>query len=189
MLRYAFTNSRNVSDVFHTDELTDRTARGSSVIGDNSLNGTFTSTLTETLLNKLSFELEQRRAVERTNQTSGPGILISGVLLFGTPYSGNDRRIETHLEFADSITLQRRQHLFRFGGRADRVALRTRTPDGWRSGLSSIAGGEAGHGNDRVDDWVYVFSSSLNSNRRHHKGLVTDVSGPQRNACPGTLTP
>ena len=23
----------------------------------------------------------------------------------------------------------------------------------------------------------------------HRKGLVTDVSGPQRNACPGTLTP
>jgi hypothetical protein len=30
-------------------------------------------------------------------------------------------------------------------------------------------------------DWTYVFS--------HRKGLVTDVSGPQRNACPGTLTP
>src|SRR5580704_16448569 len=29
----------------------------------------------------------------------------------------------------------------------------------------------------------------LNSNYRHRKGLVTDVSGPQRNACPGTLTP
>ena len=29
----------------------------------------------------------------------------------------------------------------------------------------------------------------LNSNHGHRKGLVTDVSGPQRNACPGTLTP
>jgi hypothetical protein len=29
-------------------------------------------------------------------------------------------------------------------------------------------------------DWTYVFS--------HRKGLVTDVSGPHRNACPGTLT-
>ena len=27
------------------------------------------------------------------------------------------------------------------------------------------------------------------SNQRHRKGLVTDVSGPQRNACAGTLTP
>jgi hypothetical protein len=40
-----------------------------------------------------------------------------------------------------------------------------------------------------LDDWIYVFSCPLNSNHRHRKGLVTDVSGPQRNACPGTLSP
>jgi transposase-like protein len=39
-----------------------------------------------------------------------------------------------------------------------------------------------------LDDWIYVFSCPLNSNHRHRKGLVTDVSGPPRNACPGTLT-
>jgi hypothetical protein len=44
------------------------------------------------------------------------------------------------------------------------------------------------HSHD-LDDWIYVFSCPLNWNRRHRKGLVTDVSGPQRNACPGTLTP
>ena len=38
------------------------------------------------------------------------------------------------------------------------------------------------------DDWIYVFLMPLKSNHRHRKGLVTDVSGPQRNACPGTLT-
>jgi competence protein ComEA len=38
-----------------------------------------------------------------------------------------------------------------------------------------------------LNDWIYVFSCPLNSNYRHRKGLVTDVSGPQRNACPGTL--
>lgn len=146
MLRYAFTNSRNVNDAFHTDELTDRTARGSSFIGDNSLNGTLTSTLCGTLLNRLSFELAQRRAVERTNQTSKPGVLIPGVALFGTPYSGNERRFETHLEFADSISLQRRQHLFQFGGRADRVALRTQVTDGSQGffAFASIAALQAG---------------------------------------------
>ena len=76
---------------------------------------------------------------------------------------------------------------------------------------------KAGHGNDRV--WkgceagfppfphsleipsgfptfprprptAYIsFSAPVNSNHRHRKGLLTDVSGPQRNACPGTLTP
>src|SRR3984957_5269692 len=40
-----------------------------------------------------------------------------------------------------------------------------------------------------LDDWTYFFSCPLNSNHRHRKGLVTDVSGPQRNACSGTLTP
>ena len=130
MLRYAFTNSRNVNDAFRTDELTDRTARGSSFFADNSLNGTLTSTMSENLLNKFGFELAQRRAVERTEQSTGPGILVAGTALFGTPYSGNDRRYETHTEFAETVALQLRQHFIQFGGRADHVALRTRVPDG-----------------------------------------------------------
>jgi len=40
-----------------------------------------------------------------------------------------------------------------------------------------------------LDGWIYVLSYPLNSNHRHRKGLVTDVLGPQRNACPGTLIP
>jgi hypothetical protein len=39
-----------------------------------------------------------------------------------------------------------------------------------------------------LDDWICVFSCLLNSNHRHRKGLVTDVLGPQRNGCSGTLT-
>jgi hypothetical protein len=35
----------------------------------------------------------------------------------------------------------------------------------------------------------YMSSYALKPNHRHRKGLVTDVSGPQRNACPGTLSP
>src|SRR6202042_235560 len=79
-------------------------------------------------------------------------------------------------------------------------------------------GEEAGHGNDRVwkawkamkpashpsrtlwkslrDSHIPTASTTgfmsshapFNSKSRHRKGLVTDVSGPQRNACPGTLT-
>jgi hypothetical protein len=84
--------------------------------------------------------------------------------------------------------------------------------------LSSFAARKAGHGNDRVwkawkamkpashpshtlwkslrDSHIptasttgYMFPMPVNSTHRHRKGLVTDVSGPQRNACPGTLTP
>src|SRR5277367_5899295 len=116
---------------------------------------------------------------------------------------------------------------------------------GWRRGLSSFAGRKADHGNDRVwkawkamkpashpshtlwkslrDSHIPTASTTgdicllvppqlerccrkglvtdvsgpqrnacpgtLNSNQSDRKGLVTDVPGPQRNACPGTLTP
>jgi hypothetical protein len=83
----------------------------------------------------------------------------------------------------------------------------------------ALAARNAGHGNDRVwkawnamkpashpshtlwkslrDFYIptasttgYMFSRAPSTrNHRHRKGLVTDVSGPQRNACPGTLTP
>jgi hypothetical protein len=130
MMRYAFTNTRNVNDAFQTDELTDRTARGSSFLEDNSLNGTLASTLSANVLNKFSFELAQRRAVDRTGSAHGPGILIPGVAIFGTPYSGNDRRFETHFESADTVSIQRHRHLVQLGGRVDRVGLRTNVPDG-----------------------------------------------------------
>ena len=130
MLRYAFTNNRNVNDAFYTDELTDRSARGSLFVADNSLNGTLTSMLTESVVNKVSFEVAQRRAEGRTWQTSGPGVLVAGMASFGTPFSGNDRRFETNVEFADTVALQMKQHFVQFGGRVDHVALRTSVPDG-----------------------------------------------------------
>ncbi len=130
MLRYAFTNTRNVADAFNTGELADRAARGSSFTSDNSVNGTLTSTVSTRLLNKFSFELSQRRTVEQTVSLSGPGVLIPGVALFGTPYAGNNRRFETHLEFAEGALLQRKHHLFQAGAGVDRVALRSQVLDG-----------------------------------------------------------
>jgi hypothetical protein len=132
MLRYAFTNSRNVADAFNTDELSDRSARGSSFTADNSLNGTLTSSPTNEFLNKFSFELSQRRAVERTGATALPGVLIPGVALFGTPYEGNNRRFETHLQFEEAAMLQRGHHLIQAGVGIDRVSLRAGALDGSR---------------------------------------------------------
>ncbi|MDQ2945156.1 MAG: TonB-dependent receptor, partial [Acidobacteriota bacterium] len=148
MLRYAFTNTRNVNDAFHIDELTDPSARGSSFLSDNSLNGTVTSTRGADLVNKLSSELAQRRALNKTGSISGPGILVPGIALFGTPYAGNDRHFETHLEFADTVSLVRRQHLYQFGGRVDRIALRTHVPDDSQgffvfAGLAALQTGNA----------------------------------------------
>ncbi len=134
MLRYAFTNSRNVSDAFNTDELSDRSARGSLFTADNSLNGTLTSSPSNDFLNKFSFELSQRRAVEHTGTTALPGVLIPGVALFGTPYEGNSRRFETHLQFEEAAMLQRGHHLIQAGAGIDRVSLRTQVLDG-SSGL------------------------------------------------------
>ena len=130
MLRYAFTNSRNVNDAFNNDDLSDRTVRGSSFIADNSLNGRLSSTISSTTLNKFDFELAQRRAVERTGDSTSPGGLIPGVALFGTPYEGNNRRFETHAEFSDGLLIQRKHHLFQAGAGIDIVRLRTQVLDG-----------------------------------------------------------
>ncbi|HEY5380757.1 MAG TPA: TonB-dependent receptor [Acidobacteriaceae bacterium] len=134
MLRYAFTNSRNVNDAFNTDEFADRTARGSTFVADNSLNGAWTSLPSSTRVNRFGFEVAQRRAVDRTGVSSGPGVMIPGMAMFGTPFAGNDRRFETHTEFADTFSAQMKRHLFTGGARADRVALRARVADasqGW----------------------------------------------------------
>ncbi|GAA3767060.1 hypothetical protein GCM10022270_29270 [Terriglobus aquaticus] len=132
MLRYAFTNSRNGSDAFNTDELADVCARGSAFTADNSLNGTLTSTLSKSFLNKASFEVSQRRAVERTGSTKFPGVLIPGVALFGTPYAGNNRRFETHVEFEETAILQLHKHMVQVGGGLDRTSLRSAITDGSR---------------------------------------------------------
>ena len=135
MLRYAFTNGRSVNDAFHTDELTDRSARGSSFVADNSLNGTLTSSTDTGLLNKLSLELSQRRAVERTADALAnpalPGILIPGAALFGTPFDGNSRRFETHIDLADNLLWQHGRHLVQAGASFERAALRSAVEDGF----------------------------------------------------------
>lgn len=132
MLRYAFTNSRHGSDAFNTDELSDVSARGSAFTADNSLNGTLTSAVSKSFLNKASFEVSQRRSVERTGTTAFPGVLIPGVALFGTPYAGNSRRFETHIEFEETVILQLRKHLLQFGAGLDRTSLRSAITDGSR---------------------------------------------------------
>ncbi len=134
MVRYAFTNGRNVNDAFHADELTDQSARGSSFIADNSVNGTLTSTLGGSRVNSLRFELSQRRAVERTGEPGAPGVWIPGVALFGTPFEGNSRRFETHVDGEDAFLFERGHHLFQAGIGVEHVALRAQVLDGF-SGL------------------------------------------------------
>lgn len=57
------------------------------------------------------------------------------------------------------------------------------------STLPTLFGNPSGFPHSRdLDDWIYVFSCPRHSNHRHRKGLITDVLGPQRKACPNTLT-
>lgn len=130
MVRYALTNTRNVNDAFHTDELADFSARGSSFLDDNSVNGTLTSSFGEKALNRFAFEVAERREVERTVDASTAGVVIPGVAEFGTPYFGNNRHFEVHTEFADSVSVARHGHLVQAGVRGDRVAVRSVIPDG-----------------------------------------------------------
>lgn len=130
MLRYAFTNNRNVNDAFNTDSLSDKSARGSAFVSDNSLNGTFSSTFSERMLNRVSFEVAQRRAVERTDYSRGPGVVIVGLAKFGTPYRGNSRRFETHFSIENGFLQQRGRHLFQLGGGINHVAERVEQLDG-----------------------------------------------------------
>ena len=137
MLRYALTNTRAVNDAFHTDDLTDRSSRGSSFLSDNDLNATLTSTLSPRLLNAFTFQLSQRRAVNRTGTASAtqppaqPGVLIPGVALFGTPYDGNSRRFESHVEANDSLIRQLGPHTLTFGAGLSHIALRAAVRDGF----------------------------------------------------------
>jgi hypothetical protein len=132
MLRYALTNNRNVNEAFNTDDLSDRSARGSSFFDDNSLNGTLASTISAATLNRLSFEVSQRRVVDRSSFKDGPGVVLSGIAQFGTPYTGNDRRYETHVDLEESFLRQVGRHLVQAGGGLERVQLRAANRDGFQ---------------------------------------------------------
>jgi hypothetical protein len=116
------------------DELTDQSARGSSFVAGNSVNGMLTSTLGESSVNSFRLELSQRRAVERTGEPGTTGIWIPGTALFGTPFEGNSRRFETHVDGGDAFLFERGHHLIQTGVGVEHVALRAQALDGF-SGL------------------------------------------------------
>jgi hypothetical protein len=131
MLRYAMTNNRSVNDAFNTDDLSDLSARGSAFYDDNGVNGSWSATLSPRLLNEFNFELSQRRVTLRTSSTDGPGVVVAGVAQFGTPYAGNSRRYETHVDFTDSVIRQYGKHLVQAGAVFSHIALRAANLDGF----------------------------------------------------------
>lgn len=131
MLRYALTNNRSVNDAFGTDDLSDVTARGSAFYDDNSVIGSWMHTFSPRWLNELNYEVSQRRVDLRTGSQRGPGIVIAGLARFGTPYMGNSRRYEMHVDLGDSVVHQRGRHLLQAGAAAIHVALRAADREGF----------------------------------------------------------
>ncbi|MFP5230968.1 MAG: carboxypeptidase regulatory-like domain-containing protein [Acidobacteriota bacterium] len=147
MLRYALTNNRSVNDAFHLDDLADLSARGSAFYDDNSLNGAWNLNPSAHLANQLTFELSQRRVVLRTGSTKGPGIVVAGIADFGTPFEGNSRRYETHVDLGESLIHERGKHLIGTGVSLSHVALRQADQGGFQGlyvfpGVDALAAGQ-----------------------------------------------
>src|SRR6202035_4876726 len=119
LLKYALTNNREAGDAFNTGGLVDPSGRGSSFIEDQGVTGSLTSILSNSALNSVRFQVSTRRAVLKTADQTGPGISIAGLVDFGRPYDGNDRRRENHYELADVTSLAKGRHLISFGGDLD----------------------------------------------------------------------
>jgi outer membrane receptor protein involved in Fe transport len=132
MLRYAFTNNREAGDAFNTAGWSEPSARGSSFIQDQAVVGSLTTIFTPQSVGDFRFQVADRRAVLRTNDTDVPGIDLAGLLNFGRPYEGNGRRTETH----DQVTYtyshaSGSRHLWKTGATFNRVNLEASIADGF----------------------------------------------------------
>lgn len=147
MVRYAMTNNRSVNDAFNLDDRTDPSARGSAFYDDNSVNGAWNLTPAARLANQLTFEVSQRRVTLKTASPQDPGIVVAGIAQLGTPFAGNSRRYETHVDAGDSVIRQQGKHLFEAGVSVSHVALREADTGGFQGlyvfpGLAGLAAGQ-----------------------------------------------
>lgn len=131
LLKYALTNNREVGDAFNNGGLIDPSGRGSSFIEDQGVTGSFTSILGKNAFSSLRFQISTRRAVLQTGDQVGPEIVVAGLVEFGRPYEGNDRRRENHYELSDVASIQKGAQLISFGGDVDWVRERASAYDGF----------------------------------------------------------
>jgi hypothetical protein len=157
MLRYAFTNNREAGDAFNTAGWSDPSAGGSSFIRDNAVVGSLTTVFNPQSVGDFRFQIADRQAVLRTNNTVGPGIEIAGLLNFGRPYDGNGRRTEMHDQVIYSYSHATGRHLWKAGATLNRVHLDASMADGFGgmylfAGLADFAAG-------RSDSFRQAFGS------------------------------
>jgi hypothetical protein len=131
MLRYAFTNNREAGDAFNTTGWTDPSARGSSFVQDHALVGSLTTIFNPRSVGDFRFQFADRRVVLRTNDATGPGIDIAGLVNFGRPYEGNGRRTETHRQMTYTYTHSVGGHLWKAGATVNRVHMDAAMADGF----------------------------------------------------------
>ena len=131
MFRYAFTNNREAGDTFNTTGLTDPSARGSSFIQDHTVIGALTSVFDPQSVGDLRFQFADRRVVLRTNDATGPGVEIAGLVEFGRPYDGNGRRTETRDQLSYTYSHNVQHHLWKAGATINRAHESTALADGF----------------------------------------------------------
>jgi Carboxypeptidase regulatory-like domain/TonB dependent receptor len=131
LLKYALTNNREAGDAFNTGGLVDPSGRGSSFIEDQGITGSLTSVLSNNALNSVRFQVSTRKSSLRTTDQIGPEVSIAGLINFGRPYDGNEKRRENHYEFADVASLARGRHLINFGGDLDWIHENVSAYDGF----------------------------------------------------------
>jgi hypothetical protein len=139
MLRYAFANNREAGDAFHNSGLDDPSSRGSSFTRDQAVVGSLTTVFGASSVGDLRFQVADRRAVVRSNDTTDPGVDIAGVVSFGRPYEGNGRRSEGHEQAGYTYSYAAGKHLLKAGATLHRVDLDAGMADGF-GGLYLYAG-------------------------------------------------
>ena len=87
--------------------------------------------LSNDALNSIRFQVSTRRAVLGTTDQVGPEISIAGLVDFGRPYDGNQRRRENHYELIDVASVAKGRHLISFGGDLDWIHESVSAHDGF----------------------------------------------------------
>ena len=167
MVRYAFNNNREAGNDFNTTALQDAGARGSSFIADNAIVASLDTAFENGGIGDLRFQAATRHAVLRTNDATGPGIDIVGLVDFGQPYAGNSSRRENHYQVSYTYLRTKGRHQWKAGGTVNRVSSRATVLDGF-GGLylfGSLADFLAG----RPDFFLQAFGNPSTNYRCGHK--------------------
>ena len=131
MLRWAFTDNREAGDAFNNLGWTDPSARGSNFTRDQAVVGALTTVFDPQSVGDFRFQFADRRAVVRTNDATGPGVDIAGLIEFGRPWEGNGRRTEQHEQTTYTYSRSECHHLLKAGVTYNRASLDAAMADGF----------------------------------------------------------